>query len=420
MSVSYSAAGATLNGIGPTLVPTLGTHIAGDMLILAVWSSNRTTSTVPYLTGVAGWTQLVTYLGGDAAAMGAGTGPRRLTLFYKEAASSAETAPTVNLDGSSTGRAMSTRHFTFRKTGSNPYLFQYLTAEDSTIDTTASLTFAGTIRPKPSEAQVLFLVGSDSSISFTMSTPTATGKTYSAWTARSNGASANGDRVAYWMGTTSVTSGSTKDDVSSISCPGTTNLATGLAGIYLRVSDSIDTFNSTLAPAGESGGTTALTGEKRGSLAAVSEVSQGLAVTAGKRSEIATALEQDLAVTVSTGLKLTTELDEAMPIRAIKSRTLSPAVETGTPGRFPVYAFEPPSYRTVVPRPPITKGPRITYQQGQSVARIDGTFRVVQAAVTPLLGVEGTDYFLGGHVYPRIAPSVRDELVAAGFEVQEL
>jgi hypothetical protein len=91
-------------------------------------------------------------------------------------------------------------------------------------------------------------------------------------------------------------------------------------------------------------------------------------------------------------------------------------------GIDPTYRFEPPTYRVVSDPPLLTKARRIPMQQSFSVVRINGSFVQVKSPSSEQLeaaGVEGEDYFIGGHVYTAIPQAVGLELQAAGYNATE-
>jgi hypothetical protein len=63
---------------------------------------------------------------------------------------------------------------------------------------------------------------------------------------------------------------------------------------------------------------------------------------------------------------------------------------------------------------------RYSVAVGQSVVRVNGTFQTTPYPwIGELTGVEGTDWFLGGHTY-QVTEAIATELVAAGFTVTRL
>ncbi|MEW6223190.1 MAG: LamG-like jellyroll fold domain-containing protein [Chloroflexota bacterium] len=94
MAASAKNVGAWADSNSATQVVTLPAHAAGDMLFVVAACKPYTAD--PTITNPAtGWTRLYTYADGTVA-NGNGTGSVRQVLFYREAASAAETNPTVS------------------------------------------------------------------------------------------------------------------------------------------------------------------------------------------------------------------------------------------------------------------------------------------------------------------------------------
>ena len=94
MAASAKNVGAWAASNATTQVVTLPAHAAGDMLFVVAACKPYTAA--PTITNPAtGWTRLYTYADGTVA-NGNGTGSVRQVLFYREAASAAETNPTVS------------------------------------------------------------------------------------------------------------------------------------------------------------------------------------------------------------------------------------------------------------------------------------------------------------------------------------
>lgn len=89
-------------------------------------------------------------------------------------------------------------------------------------------------------------------------------------------------------------------------------------------------------------------------------------------------------------------------------------------GVDPEYRFTPPTYRRILNPLPLTKRKArpIPMTETMSVVRIGGTLTLVKAPTGEQLaaGVEGEDWFIGGHEY-LVSPAIGEELEAAGFTV---
>lgn len=108
----------------------------------------------------------------------------------------------------------------------------------------------------------------------------------------------------------------------------------------------------------------------------------------------------DRSTGVSQPIATVTETDTAMPITQA----------------FPNYQFRPPTYQQYVPRSFLfPSGPRFALTESISVVRIGGVLTAVKSPSSEqLVGVEGTDFFRGGHVYT-VTYAIASELRARGF-----
>lgn len=82
----------------------------------------------------------------------------------------------------------------------------------------------------------------------------------------------------------------------------------------------------------------------------------------------------------------------------------------------PSYLFRPPTYQQYVPRSFLfPSGPRFALTESISIVRIGGVLTAVKSPTSEqLVGVEGTDFFRGGHVYT-VSQALATELTNAGF-----
>lgn len=79
------------------------------------------------------------------------------------------------------------------------------------------------------------------------------------------------------------------------------------------------------------------------------------------------------------------------------------------------YTFVPPSYRVVDTR----RRPHVGWQMGITVVRVNGVFTTLQTPTQEVLdaaGVEGEDWFRGGHTYESVSDEVGAELAALGYD----
>jgi hypothetical protein len=211
-----------------------------------------------------------------------------------------------------------------------------------------------------------------------------------------------------------------------------------------HASTSTETVGVALGTVTESDSPIAVGRRKQRTVGVNTETGSPVSVTGKKRKTISATAETDAAllIEVSTGIRITTETNTAVALGRQKRKTaslvsetetansigirrsyaVSPATETNEAlafgAVFPLYKFEPPTYQVYTVDQPYVRRPRIHIDQAISVVRIDGTLQQVKGPTSEQLaaaGVEGEDYFIGGHVYNNLPQAVKAELVAAGF-----
>lgn len=97
MAISLHTAGSWAAATATTQTVTLPTHSTGDMLLVRVGFKHATMPTT-VTCGTAGWAKLGEKNGGTNAS-GNGTGSCQVAVFWKEAASAAETNPVITFNG---------------------------------------------------------------------------------------------------------------------------------------------------------------------------------------------------------------------------------------------------------------------------------------------------------------------------------
>jgi hypothetical protein len=131
------------------------------------------------------------------------------------------------------------------------------------------------------------------------------------------------------------------------------------------------------------------------------------AVPWGMLTETETALPMGLGGPITISLGLVTEVETALA-----ATTTSEEVPVAT------YRFVPPDVTRHHPMyasdPVLSKF--TTYRQGLTVVKRGGTYVTEESTIRDGTdGVEGIDYFLGGHVYTGIPDGVAAELIADGY-----
>ena len=135
-TVTFGNVGTGSSG-GASVVPNFPTGItAGQYLLLHVTSgaTNDETPTTP-----SGWTLLATGTGTDGTVFGVDNGPRRATIFGREADGTESGSVTVNITNGNTCRGYITR---WTRSGSGTWNIASAGGGDSTNDASFSVTFA--------------------------------------------------------------------------------------------------------------------------------------------------------------------------------------------------------------------------------------------------------------------------------------
>jgi hypothetical protein len=441
VSVSFDTNGVSSTGT-TSITPVLPTGTAAGKMLLCFVGSNHATDDSATPATPSGWTQLFTFVGTGGGSQGVGTGNRRLTVFYREAASTrvvdggTEANPTVTLTG---GNVMAGNAICLSKTGS-VWNFTYATGEDSTSDTALSITCSSSLSVYNGDFLMEATVAS-STASMSAEAVAITGATIATVTERTDAAGSSGNTLRVQYGTTSVTFGS---GTATPILTGTHASATIASGAVIRV---IDYHNVLLGSASEAETAQAVGRAKRKAVTASTETDSAVSFGRRKRTTALAVNETDESrgiffsqgqqlnqvTDTSTalpigkrkrkGLGTATQADVATTVRPARRIATSPALETETARPLllviPTYRFEPPTYARQWEPPPLVKRPMVQLTESISVVRVGGSLRQIKSPSHEQLqaaGAEGRDYFLGGHVYV-VSHSIAQELQAAGFTV---
>lgn len=134
MSISYVAAGALATGTTSASPAHPAGIAAGDLEVLQVVSGHPSnlTPTIP-----SGWALVEERVGGDPAAYGVGTGPRRLSVYARVFAAG-DAAPTVQLV-TGTNVFVAARTYALRRTAGTGWRYAASSGEDTSSGTGVSV-----------------------------------------------------------------------------------------------------------------------------------------------------------------------------------------------------------------------------------------------------------------------------------------
>ncbi len=161
------------------------------------------------------------------------------------------------------------------------------------------------------------------------------------------------------------------------------------------------------------------------------ETDTAVAIGRRKRKTVPLVTETDATVVITRRKRKTltpvTETDAVVVLGRRKRKAIATVTELDTAGVVsePVFTFTPPTYEKPYTHPwptgvgsnGIYKGARFHLDQAVSIVRKNGVLRAVRSPAPEQLaaaGVEGQDWFIGGHIYT-ISAGTMAELQAGGF-----
>ena len=203
MTISYVGIGA-LASHADTITPALpGGVAAGQLAVLTVVSGHPDESipTVP-----SGWSRAGTVSGGGGA-FGAGTGPRRVTVFVRVLTGS-EAAPTTRIPSGGTGSHIAGRVATLSRSAGTGWRWSLSAGEDTSADTTFSAAGATAVPWAVGDFIVLGYGLRSSTPTMSAEGITASGITFGTVTERADDAVATGHTARLGLATGSVSAGS--------------------------------------------------------------------------------------------------------------------------------------------------------------------------------------------------------------------
>jgi hypothetical protein len=250
--VAYVGAGTAIAGTTSITTAAYPAGWAEGDLIVGVVASNHATTeaTEP---DISGFTKIGTLSGGGGA-QGAGTGPRRLTFFTREAQSGDDTTPTVSLSG---GNVMIAGFLAFHKASGRVW-DAAVAAFGAEATAGTGWTQAMTSNPgfDADDMALLACAVRDTSNS-TVEGITATGATFGSVTERIDLSSETGNDIALHASTCTVTAGPATANATRTATHSTSE--TGVMGVLLIRSSPGSTPNE-----GTASGSWAFTGSATG------------------------------------------------------------------------------------------------------------------------------------------------------------
>ncbi len=204
MVLSYPGTTAAVGTGTTTATPTLqSVTAAGDRVYVCVVSSPPTaTVTVP-----TGWTQVLSVSLGTTVTAGAGVGPRRFTVLYRDY-DGAWTMPGFSVSG--TGQGITASAHTFRKAATEVFVAETTASGSDTGTGTTLGAVTGNANLSVASGDIVMCLGgiSDGGMTFSAQTLTGnTGATNGTVTERSDGNTANGHAVGQSVWTAPITAG---------------------------------------------------------------------------------------------------------------------------------------------------------------------------------------------------------------------
>ncbi|MFI0576133.1 hypothetical protein [Streptomyces tendae] len=230
MTISYGGQGGTASAADTVTPAYAATPSAGQLGILQVVSGHPND---PQPTTPSGWTLAGSFSGGGGA-FGAGTGPRRITMFVREMAGG-DAQPTTSIPSGGTGSVIAATIALLSRSAGTGWRWAWAAGEDTTAGTAFSAACTDALTWAVGDFAWWGYALAASSAGFPAIGITAAGVTFDTATARFSAAGAIGNGVRTGAASAYVTAGSTTV-VPTVTATLSTS-TTGAAGV-LRIREA--------------------------------------------------------------------------------------------------------------------------------------------------------------------------------------
>lgn len=243
MTITYVAAGTTATGTTSATVAHPAGLASGDLEIMQLITGHPTAlkPSVP-----AGWSKFGEFSGGDPAAYGSNTGPRRLTILTRTA-DATNPQPTITMPAG-TNVFIAAVIYAFRGTLGHGWRFATTFGEDNTTGTTVSVVGSQTVTWHANDFLLELFAVPLSTATVSAEAITATGVTVGTVTERTDAAAGVGANARIVAATASVTSvtGSPNVAPTLTSTLSSTNFA---VGALVRIREATAVMTATVQSA---------------------------------------------------------------------------------------------------------------------------------------------------------------------------
>lgn len=237
MTISFVSFGGLAQHTDTITVPRPSSPTAGQLLVLAVISAhpNESTPSTP-----SGWT-LAGTLSGGGGTFGAGTGPRRLTWFVREA-TGGDVGPTTSIPSGSAGSFIAGRMHILSRSAGTGWRWVVTSGQDTVSGTGFSVATADAVTWAAGDFVLMGYAVNVSTAAMTAESIAATGVTFGSATERPDDAVTTGNAGHLTVASNSATAGS---GTQAPTVAATLSAAATGVGSVLRIREASSDVNAT-------------------------------------------------------------------------------------------------------------------------------------------------------------------------------